>query len=160
DGGDFRVRARARQLAKAFWSDWREFKIAAKTPAACGASKPYGATYDAAATPATLYANQTTQVTIKLTHNGLIPWPMNGNFHLSFHWVLNGATVVFDGQRTVIPSDVPPCGTATVSAKLAVPANAGTYTLQWDLVQENVTWFSAQGVPTANKTVNVQVPPP
>ncbi len=74
--------------------------------------------------------------------------------------MLNGATAVFDGQRTPIPSDVPSCGKATVSAKLIAPATAGVYTLQWDMVNENITWFSTQGVATGDRTVNVQVGPP
>lgn len=155
DGGTFHVRARAHQRPKANWSDWRTFKIAAPAPA-CQTTGMYGASYDVSATPATMTAGQTKNVSIKVQNLGTATWPANGNFHLSYHWLQNGAPVVYDGIRTVLPSNVPSCGQITVGASLQAPPAAGTYTLQWDMVNENVTWFSTQGVPTGNKVITVQ----
>src|SRR5262249_22096893 len=156
NGGTFRVRARAHQRPKANWSDWRTFKIATLGPPACQPTKAYGATYDASATPTTMPGNQTKTVMIKVPNAGALSWPVAGNFHLSYHWLLNGQPAVYDGKRTSLTQTVSPCETTTLSATLTAPSSPGTYTLQWDMVQENVTWFSTQGVPTGNRTVTVQ----
>ncbi len=38
--------------------------------------------------------------------------------------------------------------TAVVNALVRMPPTAGTYTIRFDMVQEGITWFSGQGVPT------------
>jgi len=164
---EWRVKARAQQSANAKFSDWRTFSIAgpAPTPPPCSPTAPYGATYGANATPASMAAGHSTSVPVKLTNTGSTAWTTAGNFHLSYHWVQNGVTVVADGVRTFLPHSIEPCGTVTVSAALTAPAGAGTYTLEWDMVQEGVTWFSAKGVPTGNRTVTISsnappLPPP
>src|SRR5439155_15676997 len=53
-----------------------------------------------------------------------------------------GRYLVFEGARTKLPQDVAPGETVTVDSALEGPPRAGAYYLQWDLVQENVTWFS------------------
>lgn len=154
----WRVRARQHQSAKASWSAWNQFSVAAKLKPplvllGCGNTQPYGATYDVSAMPATLKAGTTTMVSIKVTNGSNQPWGAGSNFHLSYHWAQNGAVVVPDGQRTFLPSAVAPCQTVTLSATVKAPPSAGTFTIEWDMVEEGVAWFSTKGVPTGNRTV-------
>jgi hypothetical protein len=57
--------------------------------------------------------------------------------------------LILDGARTSLPHDLAPDETATVSAWVQIPALTGTLLLQWDVVQENVTWFGERGSPVA-----------
>jgi hypothetical protein len=161
---DWRMRARASQSSKAAWSDWRTFSV--KTESKCATSGPYGASYGTEATPSSMTLGQTANVPINISNTGTKTWTVAGNFHLSYHWVQNNVPVVEDGQRTSLPSDVPSCSGTSVLAKLLAPPAPGTYTLEWDMVEEGVAWFSTKGVKTGNRTVTVsssaapQPPPP
>ena len=160
---DWRMRARASQSSKAAWSDWRTFSV--KTEDKCATSGVYNAQYGTAATPSSMTVGQTVYVTINVMNNGTKTWTVAGNFHLSYHWAQNHVVVVEDGERTFLPFDLPSCNGTSLSAKLVAPAAPGTYTLEWDMVQEGVTWFSAKGVPTGNRTVTISsnappLPPP
>ena len=150
----WRVRARQHQSTKASWSGWRMFQVLPNAPA-CANAKPYGATYDVSATPASIKAGATIQVPIKVTNGSNQVWGAGTNFHLSYHWAQNGAVVINDGERTTLPNAVQPCGTIVLSATVKAPPSAGTWEIRWDMVLEGVTWFSTQGVPTGNRTVTV-----
>ena len=47
--------------------------------------------------------------------------------------------------RTPLRSDAPPNSQVTFQARLRTPDKAGTYQLRWDMVHEQVTWFTSQG---------------
>jgi hypothetical protein len=163
---DWRVRARAHQAANATWSGWRTFVLPYLPPPpspVCNNSAAYGASYDVSATPATMAAGATTTAAIKVTNGSNQAWGAGSNYHLSYHWYQNGQVVIADGERTFLPSNVAPCQTVTLSATVKAPPAAGSYQIRWDMVLEGTSWFSNQGVPTANKDVAVaaqaQAPP-
>ena len=96
-------------------------------------------------------------------HNiGLLTWPAGGDkpVKLSYHWMSEDAeqVLVLDGARTDLPRDLAPGERAEVSAIVMAPARAGRYLLWWDLVQENVTWFSDAGDPGQWQQVVVGTP--
>lgn len=94
-------------------------------------------------------------VIVSVTNAGTMTWVAAdpNAFHLSYHWA--GPASLYDGERTVLPYDVAPGETVYLKATLIAPAVPGTYTLQWDMVHENITWFSNQGVPTEDQIVGV-----
>jgi hypothetical protein len=153
--GEWRVRARAHQTTKASWSGWRSFTLPALAPPACANAKPYGATYDASAMPSSMNPGITTKVTIKVTNGSNQNWGAGSSFHLSYHWAQGGNVQIFDGERTFLPADVAPCQTAVLSANVKTPPGGGAWQIQWDMVNEGVSWFSVQGVPTGNKDVTI-----
>lgn len=115
----------------------------------------YGAVYTGG-TPATMKVGQAVTVPITVQNTSSQAWPAGGAFHLAFHWYRGGALLVRDGDRTFITTAVAPGATVNLMAKVTAPPTAGASVLQWDMVQEGVTWFSDKGVPmSAPKNVNV-----
>jgi lipoteichoic acid synthase len=85
------------------------------------------------------------RVTVSVTaHNdGSLTWRSDGRFAVSYHWLdRTGGVVTWDGIRSPVPSSVSPGESVTVEATVRAPNRAGWYRLQWDLVEEGVTWIS------------------
>jgi hypothetical protein len=118
---------------------------------------PYGATYAPSALTC-LTPNQVKTHPITVTNTGTNTWITTrpGGYHLSYHWFQGPNQVVWDGERTYLPNQVNPNQNVALQANLKAPAALGTYTLKWDMVHENVAWFSNQGVPTGDQTVEVK----
>ena len=118
----------------------------------------YGTTYDASGLPAKGATVAPITGTVRLTNTSNFIWSPNGPnpVRVGFHWAdLAGRTVVWDGQRTVLPADVPIGGQVSVNLTIPTPAAPGTYQLRLDLVREGITWFSGAGVPPQTLTVVV-----
>lgn len=57
----------------------------------------------------------------------------------------DGRTVTWDGLRTTLPKNLDSGKDVAVKAVLQLPADGGSYVVEWDLVQETVAWFSDKG---------------
>ncbi len=124
--------------------------------------KPYAyrLTYQA---PETLNCGDTIAIPVTLTNTSGQTWRAGGArpVHLSYHWAdPSGKRLISEGERTDLPADVPPGGETTLQAKVKAPDDPGDYLLQWDLVEETVTWFSEQGAPVVTMPVTAQKPLP
>jgi len=98
--------------------------------------------------PAEIRAGEVVSVTFRLRNEGSKTWVARGNnpVRLGFHWYLNGQTVlVREDYRGTLPQNVAPRQEVTITTKVMAPDTPGRYVLQWDLVEEGVTWFSARG---------------
>ena len=116
----------------------------------------YGATYDLSGLPAKGFTVVPITAAVKLTNTSNFAWPAAGPnpVRLGFHWTdLGGKTVVWDGQRTALPADVPVGGQVTVNATIPTPAVPGAYLLKLDLVREGITWFSGSNVASSPVTI-------
>lgn len=107
------------------------------------------------------YCNNPNTIKVTLTNTGTETWiarDPNNQFNFSYHWVKIGdaKTIVFNGERTQLPYDVPPGGSVTLDAFVKTAPAPGDYVLVLDLVKENVTWFSWAGSPTKNVFFNVK----
>ena len=105
-------------------------------------------------------ARSLNQVPITVENTGALVWPHAGAdaVRLSYHFEKTdnrGAHLDFEGRRSALPFDVPPGASVRVLGTVQAPEEAGRYRLRWDLVRENVTWFSERGNPTADQTVDV-----
>jgi hypothetical protein len=124
----------------------------------------FGAQYDVPAAPITVSGGAVFGVPITLRNTGAIAWRAAGALptHLSYHLAVelaDGAPprlVEYEGQRTDLPEDVPPGGVVQLVGVVKAPEAAGTYRLSWDLVQENVTWFSERGIAVAEQSIDVR----
>jgi 2-polyprenyl-3-methyl-5-hydroxy-6-metoxy-1,4-benzoquinol methylase len=72
------------------------------------------------------------------------PWPVRLAYHLLKRENGSERMVAFDSPRTEIPSFVAPGTSATFRVDVPVDA-AGEYVVEFDLVQEAVTWFAERG---------------
>ncbi len=116
----------------------------------------YGAVYTGGNPPATMKVSTSASVMITVQNTSSQTWPAGGAFHLSYHWLRGGSQIVHDGNRTLFPAAVVPGASASLTAKVTAPPTPGATILEWDMVQEGVTWFSDKGVPmSAPKNVNV-----
>jgi hypothetical protein len=97
-----------------------------------------------------VHAGEAALVPVRLANNGDRVWSPSGAypFALSYHLKqADGTPVTFDGPRTPLPGDVAPGSTLELQAQVVAPQTPGTYLVEWDEVQEHVTWFSWAGSP-------------
>jgi O-antigen ligase len=95
----------------------------------------------------TMTAGAVTTVGVRLRNTGQLAWAHDGPSPvlLSYHWETadTGAPRVGrDGKRTSLPADVAPGGELHVDGAVEAPGESGRYRLRWDLVREQMTWFS------------------
>jgi len=123
-------------------------------PAAAAPQGALAATYQVTP-PVTAGAGTTLQLPVTLTNPaGADGWNAGGPnpVNLTYHWYDGaGNVVVWDGIRTGLGADVPAGTSRTVTATVAVPAAAATYTLKLALVKEGVAWLA----PSAGYAVQV-----
>jgi hypothetical protein len=106
-----------------------------------------------------LDAGQVSTLTVTVHNTSVQTWPAAGDqpIRLSYHWIdlTRNHVIVFDGVRTPLPHDVAPNDRVTLDARVIAPDQPGHYLLQWDMLQERVTWFSTRGQPTADIAAQV-----
>src|SRR5579872_314426 len=98
--------------------------------------------------PATFWTDRVATVRVRVTNLSPFTWSSTGihPFHLSYHWLYpSGRVAAFEGLRTSFPSALPPGQTRFEEARVLGPPRPGSYRLVWDVVEEQVAWFSLQG---------------
>jgi len=103
----------------------------------------------------------TATVPVRLQNIGDRTWDASGPhaFALSYHLAdTDGQSVNYDGVRTPLPLDVAPGAAVDLQAQVVAPTSRGTYVIEWDGVQEAVTWFSWAGTPIARTYLDVSGP--
>ncbi len=117
--------------------------------------------YRAAYTPpaqVTADPGGTATVPVRVQNTGDRTWDAAGPhaFALSYHLAdADGQSVTYDGVRTPLPVDVAPGASVDLQAQIVAPKSGGTYVVEWDGVQEAVTWFSWVGTPVARTYLDV-----
>lgn len=92
--------------------------------------------------PDTIDAGALGVARVVVRNDGSRTWTPD-RFRLSYHWAETDGTVFQrDGLRTPIGRPIPPGETEVLCATVLAPEGAGTWVLQWDLVEEGVAWFS------------------
>jgi phosphoglycerol transferase MdoB-like AlkP superfamily enzyme len=112
-------------------------------------------------TPRWLAPDERLPVSITVRNDGSSTWRSDGSFAVSYHWLdRGGGIVMWDGVRSPVPSLVLPGEEVMVEARVQAPTRAGLYRLQWDLVEEGVTWLSERDPsPEPGRLVVVADPP-
>jgi hypothetical protein len=113
--------------------------------------------------PTRLKAKDSIKIPITVKNLGAITWPSQGGpsavngVVLSYHWLQkDGTPLVFDGLRTDLPADLAGGASLTLQARVNAPDAPGTYVLEFDMVQEAVSWFKSRGSSTARFDVVVE----
>jgi hypothetical protein len=91
--------------------------------------------------------SQRMRIPVRIGNSGSEPWSSVGKFPitLSYKWFSDGRMLPIEGERTLLPGDLMPGKTTTLSAVVVMPPEPGAYTLRFSLVQEGVTWFMSAG---------------
>jgi hypothetical protein len=110
--------------------------------------------------PERLRAGETYAIHLLVKNSSAITWPCagqaDGRFQINVAnrwWDQEGKR--FDDSRVALPYDLNPGESAEVLLSMKVPGKSGNYTLEFDLVQEQVAWFSERGSETLR--INVVV---
>ena len=115
--------------------------------------------YDQTNTPGVATIGASLLLNVRVTNYGARAWPAGGAnpVHLSYHILTSGGgTVIWDGQRGLLPADLAVGQSAVVQIPVSLPSAIGNYLVAWDLVQEGVAWFSSLGVARLQEPVSVQ----
>ena len=117
--------------------------------------------------PAKLRAGEKVVVQIKIKNASTVQWfargaPVNTSSSNKFYvaagdrWLKADGSVLTDMDgRYGISKDLKPGEEEEVPLRITAPTTPGEYTLEVDVVQEGVTWFSEQGSPTAKTKITV-----
>jgi lipoteichoic acid synthase len=117
--------------------------------------------------PRLLRAGEEVVVPLSLTNTGTASWNPQ-RVHLSYHWLWiaprellrRSRNVPYQGGiRTDLERPIAAGSGDNVDGRLLAPSWPGVYWLQWDMVEEGVTWFS-QVSPRQPRTLVVVLPTP
>lgn len=117
----------------------------------------YSAQYALAPTAGAYFA-ETKTIPVTVTNAGNVTWNATGPnlVNLSYHLFDSaGRTIVWDGLRTALGSDLAPGQSRTLELQFTAPATAGTYSLNVDAVREGLSWLSGYGVPAGSTRLTV-----
>lgn len=119
---------------------------------------PYYAEYLGHDTPQTMLPGQTYHVTVSMRNLGTLTWAAGGQnpVRLGYRWHDDQDGVIPGTVHAPLPHDVAYThGVEVDSASAEAPEEPGHYTLEWDLLHEDVTWFSLEGSPSLRVPVIV-----
>lgn len=97
--------------------------------------------------------------TVSVRNTGLVAWRRDGDHPVTlgycWHDPAADATWCSEAPRTRLPHDVPPGAEVVLAIQVVAPAQPGSYVLQWDLVEEGISWFRGYGAQTGDTHVRV-----
>jgi hypothetical protein len=118
----------------------------------------YRAAYEVAP-PERLHAGERAEVNVMLSNVGQRVWEAGGPYatYLTYHWLSADRKQIKGGDdvHTPLPHDVGPGESITVLAGLIAPPQAGDYVLAWDMLRNDLFWFSVLGAPMHETPVQV-----
>jgi lipoteichoic acid synthase len=140
----------------------------AATACARAPQPPYELAFDAVVhSPRLLITSDELTVPLTVVNTGQHAWDP-ASVHVSYHWLWpiprellrRSRTVPYhDGIRTELGDRaVPPGASVALQGRLLAPDVPGLYWLQWDMVEEGVTWF-AQVSPRQRRSLVIVLPP-
>jgi len=143
--------------------------VAASVACAQAPKPPYALAFDVdQRAPRVLTTSEEVTVPMTVVNRGQRAWDPAA-IHVSYHWLWTiprellrrSRTVPYhDGIRTEIGDRaIAPGAAVSLQGRLLAPDVPGLYWLQWDMVEEGVTWF-AQVAPRQPRSLVMVVPPP
>ncbi len=119
----------------------------------------YNALFLGTDSPTVMAAGGTYNVNLSVRNGGSLTWSptVTNPVRLGYRW-FSGDKLIEGGIqdfRASLPQAVPFGGVLSLYAKVNAPSTPGNYTLLWDMVEENVTWFYEQGSTPLRLAVSV-----
>lgn len=86
---------------------------------------------------------------LQISNKGRSWWPWGGDkppiVNVGYHLLdMDGETIVFDGRRTALPSNLYPGDTILLPVGVDPPDAEGEFVVAFDLVHEHVRWFGSE----------------
>lgn len=109
--------------------------------------------------PTSMRAGDASRVEAEITNVSPEPWnqQLTGVMRAGNHWRgPDGAMIVQDDGRTLLPSVVESGESARVSLTVQAPEISGRCTCEFDVVHEAVSWFADRGSETTHASVTVR----
>jgi len=113
--------------------------------------------------PASIKTDSSSIIKLRVKNLSNTVWPSKslpgGEYaiNLGDHWLdKNGSMLIRDLDRSGLPRDVKPGEEVTMEINLTAPSTPGNYILEYDMVQEAVTWFARKGSKTSRVNVKVE----
>ncbi|WP_420631048.1 O-antigen ligase family protein [Candidatus Leptofilum sp.] len=105
----------------------------------------------------TLVANDTRDVPLTVTNNGALVWSSQRQppINLGGRWIQDESGLQLTEPRWPFEQPVLPGQTVSLQIPVRAPALPGEYTLIWDVVQEQITWFGEKSNVFATTSVVV-----
>jgi len=92
--------------------------------------------------PGAIWVGHDDSITITIENAGADAWSSSKHAdHLSYRWLTLDGEQADEGVRTVLPHDVEPGESVTVTMRLRGPDQPGRYVLEVDMVREHVRWY-------------------
>ena len=98
------------------------------------------------------------RIRVVIRNDGDLVWTPNRSPRLSYRWRRVGSKRWEWGIRTKLPASVAPGATVEVAAKVRAPKSSGVFVFQWDMVEQQVAWFSETDPTAAPEHVVVVLP--
>lgn len=116
----------------------------------------YGFALNHDSTPTQMAAGSSVTVNLTLQNTSTFPWQAQSQNAVRpvYRWLDGQGHVVLSGSPGSLAQDLGVNASESLQVGVRAPTRAGTYTLQWDLVQENRT-FSKLGARPENDSVTV-----
>lgn len=105
--------------------------------------------------PSELGRGELVQVQARITNISASEWPAKSQIRFGNHWYRNGDLIRLDDGRADIAEPVSPGAGVEVNLDVTAPDAAGSYELEFDLVQEGVAWWAEVGNSTVRTSVKV-----
>ena len=118
--------------------------------------------YGSVNAPDVMYAGAFGTASVQITNTTSSTWRAAGPtpMRLSYHvYRSGGSLLVWDGERTTLPRDMPPGDSIYLTAWLRAPSGTGDYVFAWDMVEEGVSWLSSRGIAPVTDLVGVRALP-
>ncbi len=111
--------------------------------------------------PRDVSVGETIIASLELRNAGSTTWTWGGGnpFRLGYHYYRNRHRLDMPEDkelRTDVPHDVEPGETISIDVEVALPDEPGNYTIEFDLIQEGVTWFKEMGSPVLTRWITVE----
>jgi SAM-dependent methyltransferase len=116
---------------------------------ASGIARPlsaYRASIEVLAAPPRLVPGERHVILVGVQNAGTSTWA-NASLNAGNHWLLGESVVVRDDGREAIPQPWHPGTLRRVPVIVTAPREPATYRLQFDVVEEGLTWFGDLGSP-------------
>lgn len=106
----------------------------------------------------TLTVNETRRVPITVTNHGALVWNSQRQppINLGARWIQAESGLQLAEPRWPFDPPILPGQTISQEVPLRAPSEPGEYTLVWDVVQEQITWFGEKSNVFATSQVKVQ----